>query len=322
VAGVDSSMLAFAFQRILQAMLLLIVASMVVFLLLRLIPGDPAGTLAGPNARPEQLEAIRDELGLNEPLPIQYGIWISRVVQGDLGTSLISGYPVKDIISQRIPASGALALGGIIVALVIAVPVGLVSALWRGSRLAKIASAYTAMALAIPTFWLGFLLLLLFGLRLDWFPMSGYVSVLEQPVKAIRHLLLPSVTLAVGISAVLARMLGTSMLEVLDHDYVRTARAKGLRERAVIGRHVFRNALVPVVTVLGIQIGNLVGGAVVTEAIFQWPGLGQLILQGINNRDYSVVQGTMLFLVSVFVIVNLLVDLTYGFLDPRIRYDR
>ena len=315
-------MLAFALRRILQAALLLMVASIAVFLLLRLIPGDPAGTLAGPNARPEQLEAIRDDLGLNEPLPVQYAIWISNVLRGDLGTSLISGYPVSEIIQQRVPASGVLAAGGIVVALLIAVPVGLVSALQRGSWLATVTTGYTALALAVPTFWLGFLLLLLFGLRLDWFPMSGYVSPLEEPVTALRHLLLPAVTLATSLSAVLARMLGTSMLEVLDHDYVRTARAKGLRERAVLSRHVVRNALIPVITVLGIQMGQLLGGAVVTEAIFQWPGLGQLILQGINNRDYSVVQGTMLFLVSIFVVVNLLVDLTYGFLDPRIRYSR
>lgn len=303
-------------------MLLLIVASIAVFLLLRLIPGDPAGTLAGPNARPEQLEAIREDLGLEEPLPVQYGIWVSNALRGDLGTSLISGYPVMEIIRQRVPASGALAAGGIIVAVTIALPVGLISALRRGTWLATAAGGYTALALAVPTFWLGLLLLLLFGLRLDWLPMSGYVELSEDPVTGLQHLLLPSITLAASLSAVLARMLATSMMEVMDHDYVRTARAKGLRERLVVARHVFRNALIPVVTVLGIQLGQLLGGAVVTEAIFQWPGLGQLILQGINNRDYSVVQGTMLLLVSFFVIVNLLVDLTYGFLDPRIRYDR
>ena len=315
-------MFAFAFQRVLQAIVLLIAASIVVFLLLRLIPGDPAGTLAGPNARPEQLDVIRQQLGLDKPLPVQYGIWLSNVLRGDLGNSLISGYPVRGIIQQRVPASGELAAGGMLVAILIAIPVGLVSTLRRGTWLAAVASGYTALALAIPTFWLGFLLLLLFGLRLDWLPMSGYVSVFDRPFTAILHLILPSITLAASLSAVLARMLSTSMLEVMDHDYVRTARAKGLRERVVIGRHVFRNALIPVVTVLGIQLGQLLGGAVVTEAIFQWPGLGQLILQGINNRDYSVVQGTMLFLVSIFVIMNLLVDLVYGFLDPRIRYDR
>lgn len=315
-------MLAFALQRIFQAVLLLVVASIAVFLLLRLIPGDPAGTLAGPNARPEQLEAIREDLRLDEPMPVQYGIWISNVLRGDLGTSLISGYPVMEIIQQRLPASGALAAGGIIVSVIIALPVGLISALRRGTWLATVAGGYTALALAVPTFWLGLLLLLFFGLRLDWLPMSGYVEISEEPLTAIKHLVLPSITLAASLSAVLARMLGTSMMEVMDHDYVRTARAKGLGERLVVARHVVRNALIPVVTVMGIQLGQLLGGAVVTEAIFQWPGLGQLILQGINNRDYSVVQGTMLLLVSVFVLVNLLVDLTYGFLDPRIRYDR
>jgi peptide/nickel transport system permease protein len=176
--------------------------------------------------------------------------------------------------------------------------------------------------MAVPTFWLGLLLLLLLGLRLDWLPMSGYVSVFEDPMTAVKHLLLPSITLAAGLSAVLARILGTAMMEVMDHDYIRTARSKGIRESLVVRRHMMKNALIPVMTVLGIQLGQLLGGAVITEAIFQWPGLGQLILQGIDNRDYSVVQGTMLLLVSVFILVNLLVDLSYGFLDPRIRYDQ
>jgi peptide/nickel transport system permease protein len=192
----------------------------------------------------------------------------------------------------------------------------------RGTWLAHLLSAYTALMLAIPTFWLGLLLLLLFGLRLDWLPMSGYVSPFDEPIEALRRLILPTVTLAAALSAVLARMLGTSIQEVLHNDHVRTARAKGLAEGPVVRRHVLRNALIPVVTVLGIQLGQLLGGAVITEAIFQWPGLGQLIVKAINDRDYAVVQGTMLFLVVVFVAVNLLVDLSYGLLDPRIRAGR
>jgi peptide/nickel transport system permease protein len=302
-----------------QAGFLLLLASMVVFLLLRLIPGDPASTIAGPNARPEQLEAVREDLGLKRPLPVQYGIWLGNVLRGDLGTSFVSRHPVRVLIQDRLPATAVLAAAAIVLAVVIAFPVGIVTAARRGSWLARFFAGYTALVLAIPTFWLGLLLLLVFGLWLDWAPMSGYVGVFDAPFEAAKHLLLPAVTLAAALSAVLARMLGTALVEVLDNDYVRTARAKGLAEGQVLRRHALKNALIPVVTLLGIQLGQLLGGAVITEAIFQWPGLGQLILQGINNRDYTVVQGTMLFLVAVFVLVNLLVDLSYGLLDPRIR---
>lgn len=315
-------MWAYSLQRLLQAAVLLLLASVVVFLLLRLIPGDPAATIAGPNARPEQLEAVRENLGLKRPLPVQYGIWLGNVLRGDLGTSYVSRHPVRELIQDRLPASAELAAVAIILAIALAVPIGIVTAVRRGSWMARFFATSTALVLAVPTFWLGLLLLLLFGLRLDWLPMSGYVSLFDQPFEAVKHLLLPAVTLSAALSAVLARMLSTTLLEVLDHDYVRTARAKGLAEGSVLRRHVLKNALIPVVTLLGIQLGQLLGGAVITEAIFQWPGLGQLILQGINNRDYTVVQGTMLFLVTFFVLVNLLVDLSYGLLDPRIRYER
>jgi peptide/nickel transport system permease protein len=315
-------MWAYSLQRLLQAAALLLLASIVVFLLLRLIPGDPAATIAGPNARPEQLQAVREEMGLTRPLPVQYGIWLGNVLQGDLGTSYVSRQPVRALIQDRLSATAELAAASIVLAIAAAFPIGIVTAVRRGSWLARVFAAYTALMLAVPTFWLGLLLLLLFGLRLDWLPMSGYVSLFDQPLEAVKHLLLPAVTLAAALSAVLARMLATTLLEVLDHDYVRTARAKGLAEGQVMRQHVLKNALIPVVTLLGIQLGQLLGGAVITEAIFQWPGLGQLILQGINNRDYAVVQGTMLFLVAFFVMVNLLVDLSYGLLDPRIRYEQ
>jgi peptide/nickel transport system permease protein len=226
------------------------------------------------------------------------------------------------LIWDRLPATAVLAAAAIVLGTAAAFPVGIVTAVRQGSWLAHLSAGYTALVMAIPTFWLGLLLLLLFGLRLDWLPMAGYVSPFDGPWEAATHLLLPAVTLAAGLSAVLARMLATALQEVLFNDYVRTARAKGLSEGPVLRRHVLKNALIPVVTVLGIQLGQLLGGAVITEAIFQWPGLGQLILQAINNRDYAVVQGTMLFLVSVFVLVNVLVDLSYGMLDPRIRAGR
>ncbi|HET8522111.1 MAG TPA: ABC transporter permease [Thermomicrobiales bacterium] len=312
-------MLAFALQRFAQAVLLLFLASIAVFLLLRLIPGDPAATIAGANARPEQLEAVREEFGLKRPLVVQYGIWLGNVLHGDLGDSFVSRQPVQTLIWNRLPATTSLAVMAVIIALAVAFPTGILMAVKRGSWMESLFAGYTSLMMAVPTFWLGLLLLLFFGLRLGWLPMSGYVSVFDNPMAAVRHLLLPAVTLAGAFSAVLARMLGTSVREVMYDDYVRTARAKGLGERVVLWRHVLRNALIPVITVLGIQVGQLLGGAVITEAIFQWPGVGQLILQAINNRDYTVVQGTMLFLVAVFVLVNFLVDLSYGLLDPRIR---
>jgi peptide/nickel transport system permease protein len=313
-------MWAYAIRRLLQMALLLFLSSVVVFLLLRLIPGDPAMVIGGPNARPEQLERLRNELGLTQPLPVQYAIWAGRVVRGDLGTSFVSGFPVSQLIVMRVPATAHLAVGALLIALLVAFPAGMVAATRPDSALAHALSGYTTLALVVPTFWLGLLLLLFFGLQLRWLPMSGYVGLAEDPAQALQHLLLPSITLAAGLSAILARLLKAALLEVLRNDYVRTARAKGLHTELILRRHVLKNALIPVVTVLGIQVGHLLGGAVITESIFDWPGLGKLILQGINDRDYTVVQGVMLFLVSTFVLVNLVVDLSYGLLDPRIRY--
>ena len=313
-------MAAYAIRRLLQMALLLFLSSVVVFLLLRLIPGDPAVVIGGPNARPEQLERLRTELGLTQPLPVQYGIWAGRVIRGDLGTSFVSGFPVGQLIMMRLPATAQLAAGALLVTLLVAFPAGMFAATRPGSAIAHALSGYTTLSLVVPTFWLGLLLLLMFGLQLRWLPMSGYVGLTEDPPRALQHLLLPSITLAAGLSAVLARLLKAALLEVLRNDYVRTAQAKGLHANLILRRHVLKNALIPVVTVLGIQIGHLLGGAVITESIFDWPGLGKLILQGINDRDYSVVQGVMLFLVSTFVLVNLVVDLSYGLLDPRIRY--
>jgi peptide/nickel transport system permease protein len=313
-------MWAYAIRRLLQMALLLFLSSVVVFLLLRLIPGDPAMVIGGPNARPEQLERLRNELGLTQPLPVQYAIWAGRVVRGDLGTSFVSGFPVSQLIVMRVPATAQLAVGALLIALLVAFPAGMVAATRPDSALAHALSGYTTLALVVPTFWLGLLLLLFFGLQLRWLPMSGYVGLAEDPAQALQHLLLPSITLAAGLSAILARLLKAALLEVLRNDYVRTARAKGLHTELILRRHVLKNALIPVVTVLGIQVGHLLGGAVITESIFDWPGLGKLILQGINDRDYTVVQGVMLFLVSTFVLVNLVVDLSYGLLDPRIRY--
>jgi peptide/nickel transport system permease protein len=305
--------------RLLQFIPTLFVVSIVVFLMVRAIPGDPAHILLGPTARPEQIEALRASMGLDEPIWTQYLWWIEGVLRGDLGRSWINNFPVAELIRQKLPATIALAVGSMTVAVLIAFPLGILSALRPGSWIDRFTGLYSGLMLAIPTFWLGVLLVLVVSLRLGWLPPSGYVPFSEDPLGAIRLLLLPSLTLGAYLSAIFARFLRTAMGEVLAQDYVRTATGKGLPERAVVRNHVLRNALIPVVTMLGIQFGGLLGGTVIVEAIFDWPGLGRLLITSISSRDYAVVQGTILLAASAFLIVNLLTDLTYGLLDPRIR---
>jgi peptide/nickel transport system permease protein len=259
---------------------------------------------------------------LDEPLPAQYLRWMSRVLHGDLGVSYANKIAVFDQIAQRIPATVELTLAGLGLAILISIPTGVLAALRERSATDWLISSFNALAIAIPNFWFGILMILLFALALGWLPPSGRGDFGRDPGRALSFLILPAITLALNQSAVLSRFVKSSMLEVIHDDFVRTARAKGLREWLVIRRHVLRNALVPVVTVLGIQFGRLLGGAIVVESVFAWPGLGRLILQGIGNRDYAIVQGVLLLLVITFVLVNLAVDLTYGLLDPRIRLSR
>jgi peptide/nickel transport system permease protein len=315
-------MLAFTLRRLAQAIPVVFLSTVAVFLLLHLVPGDPALAVAGSDAREDTLAAIRHDMGLDQPLPVQYLRWISRVVQGDLGRSYTTRLSVAEQISLRIPATLELALAGIAIALLISIPTGVLAAIKERSAADWVISSFNACAIAIPNFWFGILMILLFALALGWLPASGRGDYAREPLKAWTYLLLPALTLALNQSAVLSRFVKSSVLEVLHDDYVRTARAKGLHERLVIQRHVLTNALVPVATVLGIQFGRLLGGAIVVESVFAWPGVGRLILQSIGSRDYSTVQGVLLLLVLVFVIVNLLTDLTYGLLDPRIRLSR
>ena len=259
-------------------------------------------------------------MGLDRPLPVQYALWLGRVVRGDLGVSYLNGLPVTTMLAQRIPVTLQLTLASLVVALAIAAPLGIVSAVRPRSWIARAVTGYNALAMAVPTFWLGILLVLCFGLWLRWLPPSGYVPFWQEPARAVRFLILPAFTLGAYVSAVLARFTRAALLETLYQDYVRTARAKGLGERPVVGIHALRNALLPVVTVVGLQFGAFMGGAVITEAIFDYPGLGRMLLQAILTRDYTVVQGTILFVVVAFVVINLLTDLAYALLDPRIRY--
>lgn len=315
-------MLAFTLRRLVQAIPVVLLSTLGVFSLLHMVPGDPAVALAGSDATPEVLQAMRRELGLDQPLPLQYAQWMGRVMQGDLGRSYASKLPVGEQIAQRIPATLELTIAGLLLALLISIPTGILAAVRERGPADWIVSSFNAFAIAMPNFWFGILMILLFGLVLGWLPPSGRGDFGREPVAALQFLILPAVTLALNQSAILSRFVKSSMLEVMHEDYIRTARAKGLREWLVIQRHVLRNALIPVATVLGIQFGRLLGGAIVVESVFAWPGVGRLILQGIGNRDYMIVQGALLLLVVTFILVNLVTDLAYGLFDPRIRLSR
>ena len=315
-------MLAYVGARLAQAVPVLLLASVVIFGFIRLIPGDPALALAGQNATTEQIEALRHRFGLDRPLVAQYWTWISHAARGDLGVSYISDRPVADLIRQRIPASIQLALGSVLVMLLVGGPIGVLTAIRPRNPLARLVGVANAIALATPTFWLGLLLILYFSVSRHWLPASGYVSFVESPVEAVTHLLLPALTLGAYGTAVLIRFLNASIGEAMQADFVRVAYAKGLRERAVVVRHALKVALPPVVTIMAIQFGQMLGGAVVTESVFGWPGLGRLILDAIGNRDYLVVQSTMLLFVTIFIALNILADVSYAFLNPRIRFAR
>ncbi|MFN8591885.1 MAG: ABC transporter permease [Thermomicrobiales bacterium] len=315
-------MVAYVGARLVQAVPVLLLASFVIFGFIRLIPGDPAIALAGQNATPEQVEALRRRFGLDRPVPVQYATWISNATRGDLGDSYISKRPVADLIRQRIPATIQLALGSLLVMLLIGGPIGVFMAVRPQNPLTRFVSVMNAIALATPTFWLGLLLIIYFSVSRHWLPASGYVPFTESPLEAATHLILPSLTLGAYGAAVLIRFLNASLSDALRADYVRVAYAKGLRERAVIAHHALKVALPPVVTIMAIQFGQLLGGAVVTESVFGWPGLGRLILDAIANRDYLVVQSTMLLFVTIFIVLNILADVCYAYLNPRARVAR
>ena len=313
-------MLTYVGRRLFQSIPVLFLSSIVVFFFIRLIPGDTAMVMAGPNATPEQVAALRARFGTDQPLLAQYISWMGRMARGDLGTSYVGQRPIAMLIIQRLPATMHLAVGAMAVVIVAGGSLGIFSAVRPRHPASRLIALFSALALATPTFWLGILLILLFSVSLHWLPASGYVSITDDPVQSVRLLLLPSITLGMGGTAVLIRFLHSSISEVLGSDFVRTAHAKGLPERTVVGKHILKVALLPVVTVMAIQFGYLLGGAVITEAIFGWPGVGRLTLDAIGNRDYLIVQSTMLLFVTTFILMNILADISYAFLDPRIRY--
>jgi len=309
----------YAARRLLQFVPVIVLVSVVVFGMIRLIPGDPALVLVGPDQPPEVVEEARKKLALDRPIWEQYLAWVGRMVRGDLGVSFVNGFPVSSLIAMKLPATIELAVAALLVATLVSLPLGIISALRQGRWQDHLFTLYSGLAMAMPSFWLAILLVFLFSLTLRWLPPSGYVSVFEQPAEGIRYLIMPACTLAFFTSAVFGRFIRSSVLETLFQDYVRTARGKGLPQGLVIRRHVLKNALIPVVTVFGINVGGLLGGAVITESVFDWPGVGRLLIQSISTRDYNVVQALILMAATVYMLVNLATDLVYGVLDPRIR---
>lgn len=311
----------YALRRLWQMIPVLFFVSIAVFSIIHFIPGNPAEIIAGPNATPEQLTALEQHMGLDQPLYRQYLLWLRNVLSGDLGVSYINKYPVGKLIAQRIPATVELAIAAALIGVLIAFPLGILAALRPGSAIDMATTTLSALSFAMPGFFLLVLLILLFSVHWQILPPSGRPGFAEDPVLHLKSLILPAFTLGIGVAAKLMRYLRSSLLEVLDQDYVRTARSKGLRSTLVLTRHALPNALVPVVTILGLQLGDLLSGAIIIESIYAWPGVGRLTIQAIEWRDYALLQANVLFIVLAFLLVNLFTDLTYGWLDPRIRYD-
>lgn len=299
-------------RRLLALIPILLGVSMLIFLVMRLIPGDPARQALGIEATGEQVAVLRKSWRLDEPLPAQYVAWLQHALQGDLGRSTVSRVPVTQEVLSRLPATLALTVASSIVAIVVGLFLGILSAIRHNSLIDRGTMLLSLIGICTPSFWLGLLLLLAFSVRFGWFPSAG--------AGGISHLVLPAITLGVGAAAVIARVTRSSMIEVFSEDFVRTARSKGLTERAVVVRHALKNALIPVITILGLEFGGLLAGAVITETVFSYPGIGQLLIKSINNRDFPIVQGTLLLFAIQFVLINLVVDLLYARVDPRISY--
>jgi len=309
-------MMRYMARRIVLLLPVLLGISIFIFSLIRFAPGDPIHAALGMDYDPEVARQMEHELGLDLPVVQQYFWWLGKVVRGDLGRSIVAGETVQDLILDRLPHTMVLAFASMAVALVIAVPLGIVSAVSKDSPVDNLSRILAMVGISMPVFWLGILLMIAFSLKLRWFPPGGSLG--QYGWKA---LVLPSISLGTSFAALITRMVRSSMLEVLLEDYVRTARAKGLKRRMIYLRHAFRNSMIPVITVVGMQFGLILGGAVLTETIFNMPGLGRLLVEAVNRRDYPLIQGVVLVISLTFVLVNLLVDATYMLIDPRIRYE-
>jgi peptide/nickel transport system permease protein len=312
-------MTAYILRRLVMLVPVLIVVGVVVFGLVHLTPGDPAAVILGDRATPEDIARLRDQLGLNDPLPVQFVRWFSNVLRLDFGESIFLGEPVTQALLDRVQPTVLLTLYALSIQVLIGIPAGVLAAVRYNSPLDRALTVMAISGSAIPTFFLGILLILIFSVRLRWLPSGGYVPFGEDPAAHFKGMLLPAFALGFSAAGLLARLVRSSMLDVLREDYVRTAFAKGLPEQLVIVRHALRNALIPALTVIGISIGALLGGAVVTETVFTIPGMGRLVVQSIARRDYPVIQGAIIAIAMTYVLVNLVVDVLYVYIDPRVR---
>lgn len=306
-------------RKLAQMLPVALIVTIIVFALTNLLPGDPTVTILGEQATAEQRAAVRVEYGLDRPAPLRYVEWLGRAAQGDFGRSLRTREHVSEMLAARVPVTLQLTFVAILIAVAIGVPAGILAARFRGSAIDVIVSFVAMSSVAVPYFWMGVMLILFFSLRLGWLPPSGYVPFFEDPAQNLRLMVLPAVTIGTAFAALVMRQTRASMLQVLTQDYIRTARAKGMSEPRVVLKHALRNALIPVSTVVGLQIGALLGGAVVTETVFAMPGLGRMLVDGIFQRDFPVIQGAILFIVVAVFAVNVLTDLLYRMFDPRVK---
>lgn len=313
-------MLTFILRRVLQLLPVLILLSILVFLLVHLVPGDVVDVMMGEgNSDPVVEAALRAKYGLDQSLLMQYFMWMQHVVTGDLGTSIATKEPVINMITARFPATLLLAASSAVIAILIAIPAGIVAAMFRNTVIDFMAMGSALVGISVPNFWVGILLVLVFSQMLGLLPSMGYASPLDHPGEALRYLVMPALTLGLAMSANITRLVRAEMIEQMGREYVRTARAKGAPERVVIGFHVLKNAMIPTVTLIGLQIGALLEGAVITETIFAWPGLGKLAVSAVLERDYSLIQGIVLALAVLYIFVNLVVDMSYRVFDPRVK---
>lgn len=309
-------------KRVLSMIPVLFIVATIVFFLIHLVPGDPAAVILGPEATPQEVEQLREQLGLNKPIYEQFFSWFGGLFQGDLGDSIYMRKPVLEAFSDHIGPTLSLALLAQGISILIAIPIGVLAAKKRGTSVDRVFMLIAMIGLSLPSFLLGLLLMLLFGVHLKWLPAAGYQPISAGIWEHIRYMILPAFALGTIQAAVIARMTRSSMLDVLSMNYIKTAKAKGLKQRVIIYKHAFRNAFIPILTILGETFGSLITGAVVTETVFNLPGIGQLVVNAIVRRDYEVIQGTILIMAMMYLLLNLLIDLLYGVIDPRVRLSR
>jgi peptide/nickel transport system permease protein len=318
-------MIAYVIRRLIQSLIVIIIVSIAVFLLMRLLPGDPLYLYIANNQlaqlTPEEVNQIRIELGLDRPLVVQYYDWIINIFQGDLGKSILHNQKVWDILAQRLPITLYLGVLSLILSSVLGILVGLISALRRGTWIDTLGTSFTNLGVCIPVFWLGILMVYVFSLNLGWLPVQGYTSPFDDFWLSTKKLIMPVICLSVVALASNARQTRSSMLEVIQQDYIRTAWSKGLRERTIVIRHILKNGLIPVITFIGLEVSIIIGGSVLVETVFNIPGMGRLMVDALFQKDYPIVQGGCLVIATLVTLINLLVDFSYGWLDPRIRYD-